>query len=261
VGEPWGIDVAYQIPAVSLPAEEEVPEELGAAAKAAEQHAGAHLSRVIQALRLVKTGRLSAIGRMTIADDGVLSGRSIQFTNTRFPRPPYDSYDFDEEAGERLRPILAMLEDAAVLNSPALQTAVRRFSSSIERHDAQDRLLDLIISAEALFAGDSDPGDLSLRVAQRFARFLSPSTGVGVMELFQHMKLAYGGRSKIVHALARTAKVERQILRSLEALDRTEEFMRIAIVQALADTVARGEFGIDWNRLVLEGWGPDEGEA
>jgi hypothetical protein len=212
---------------------------------------------VIQALRLTKAGKVSTVGRMTIADDGLLSGRSIQFTNTRFPRPPSDSYDFDVEAGGLLRRILTMLEETSVLDSPALQSAIRRFSSSIERHDPHDRLVDLIISAEALFAGDSEPGDLSLRVAQRFARFLSPPTGIEVMELFQHMKLAYGGRSKIVHALARTPRVERQIAKALDSIDQTEELMRTAIVQALAATVEEGAFQIDWNRLVLEGSGAD----
>ena len=222
------------------------------AAKQAEADAQTQVSWVIQALRLAKAGRISSLGRMTISS-GFLLGQSVQYTNTRFPRPPHDSYDFDAETAERVRERLALLAEDSVQSSPALQTAIRRFSSSIERHDPQDRLVDLIIGAEALFAGDSGAGDLSLRVAQRFARYVAPPTGIPVMDLFAHMKAAYAGRSNVVHALARTAGTERKIQDAVAGADQTEELMRTATVRALRETRDLGQFLIDWNRLILEG--------
>jgi hypothetical protein len=252
VEDPWAIDVTYEVAAVSLGPEEESPDDLKRANREAEADAQTRVSRLIHALRLAKAGRISPIGRLTISSD-MLLGQLVQHTTTRFPRPPYDSYDLDDEAADRVRHLLALLTEESVESSPALQSAIRRFSSSIDRHDGQDRLVDLIISAEALFAGDSGAGDLSLRVAQRFARYLAPPTGVPVMDLFQHMKDAYGGRSNIVHALARTGGTERKIRLALDAVDETEAFMRTALSKALAETVDLGQFRIDWNRLVLEG--------
>ncbi len=254
VGTPWGIEVTFELPAVALGEGEEVPDAIRDAAFESEADASAQLVRVVQALRITKSGRISPIGRLTISDDVILGGLGVRFTTPRFPRPLFDLYELQEMDLERLRSVLGLLAHASVRSSPALQTAVRRFSSSIERHDPEDRLVDLIVSAEALFGTDSDqPGDLSLRVAQRFARFVHAPDGMPLMELFQHMKRQYGGRSTIVHALARTPGVQRKIARALEGVDVTEDLMRKAIYRALTETVGRGKFEIDWNRLVLEG--------
>jgi hypothetical protein len=57
VGEPWGIEVVYELQAVSLPGGAEPPEELAAAGQEAQEYAAVHMTRVIQALRLAKSGR------------------------------------------------------------------------------------------------------------------------------------------------------------------------------------------------------------
>jgi hypothetical protein len=253
VGEPWGIDVAYELPVVIRSGAEDTPTEQMDGAINAQNEADNRLDRVIQALRLAQSGRVSVIGGMHIRHSDAVGGRSLQFMTTRLPRPPLDSYVLSTGNLTDAQTLFDRLGHPGVISSPALETAIGRFSSSIDRHDREDSLVDLIICAEALFAGDTGPGDLSMRVAQRFARYLEPTSDLSPMELFKHMKVAYDGRSKIVHAAKRTAKVHRAIARAVDSAALTEDLLRSAVRRALVETVEGGEFGVDWDRLVLEG--------
>jgi hypothetical protein len=251
VGTPWAIEVRFEVAAVSRRPEDEVPKELLVAAADGANDANAQVRRVVQAMRLTKPGLVSVLGVLHISEEPLLGGRTVAYSSTRLPRPLSDSYDFEMSDVATLRRLLRQLRNDGVTASPALETAIRRFSASSEHHDAQDRLLDLIISAEALFGNDAQPGDTTLRVAQRFARFVAPVAKRSVMDLFGHMKQQYRGRSGIVHANRRRAKVQRKIDRAIQETDETERLMRLALRRALNETVDRGGFQVDWDRLVL----------
>jgi hypothetical protein len=253
VGTPWAIEVTFDVPAVSRDPDEDVPEEIRAAATEATGDAHARVLRALHALRVMKHGPISIVGILHISEDALSGGRSVTSSSTRLPRPPSDSYVLRRDDVPTLRSLVRQLGDPSVTSSRALQTAIRRLSSSSERHDPEDRLVDLVISAEALFADDERYGDVGLRVAQRFARFVAPAAKRSVMDLFEHMKRLYAGRSYIVHAKRRTPKNERKIDRAVRDLEETERLMRLALRRALRETVDRREFAVAWDRLVLEG--------
>jgi hypothetical protein len=255
VGTPWAIDVTFEVPVVSRDPDEEVPDRVRAAANEATDDANARVLRAVQALRLTKPGPVSTVGLLQISEDPGLSGRSLMSSSTRLPRPPSDAYLLEEDDVPTLRSLVRQLGHPSVASSPALRTAIGRLSSSTERHDAEDRVVDLIVGAEALFADDERDGDLELGVAQRFARFVAPAAKRSVMDLFDHMKLQYEGRSYIVHAKRRTTKNQRKIDRAVRGLDEMERFMRLGLRRALNETVDRGAFAVAWDRLVLEGEG------
>jgi hypothetical protein len=79
-----------------------------------------------------------------------------------------------------------------------LSTAVRRFSYSCVRHQNEDKIIDLMIAAEALFLHGTREGEKRFRLALRAARFLGEDAAKQ-KEIYDRFKKAYDFRSKLVH--------------------------------------------------------------
>jgi hypothetical protein len=253
VGTPWAIVVAFDVPVVAHDPGQDVPDGVRTVATEATEDATARVVRAVHALRLTKEGPISTVGMLQMSDDRVLTGRTVTSSSARRARPLIDSYVLEEDDVGTLRWLVGQLGDPSVTSSRALQTAIRRLSSSTEHHDVEDRLIDLVMSAEALFADDERSGDLAVHVAQRFARFVAPAAKRSAMDLFGHMKQQYAGRNAIVHAKRRTPKSQRKIDRAVRDIDQTERLLRMALRRALGETVQSGAFAVPWDRLVLEG--------
>ena len=71
------------------------------------------------------------------------------------------------------------------------------FSSSYEKRDLADRLIDLVIALEALF-GDSDSSSTTYKMAMRGACWLYAKES-DRHAAFRTIKKLYGYRSRIVH--------------------------------------------------------------
>jgi hypothetical protein len=253
VGTPWAIVVAFDVPVVAHDPGHDLPDDVRAAATDATEDATARVVRAVHALRLTKAGSVSAVGVLHMSDDRVLTGRTVTSSSARLARPLTDSYVLEEDDVATLRSVVCELDDPSVTSSPALQTAIRRFSSSTEHHDVEDRLIDLMTSADALFADDERSGDLAVHVAQRFARFVAPAAKRSAMDLFGHMKQQYAGRNAIVHAKRRTPKSQRKVDRAVCDIEETERLLRMALRRALRETVRSRAFAVPWDRLVLQG--------
>jgi hypothetical protein len=87
-----------------------------------------------------------------------------------------------------------------VLQRTSVQTAIRRLSYAAERVTFEDKLIDLLICAEALFLSEQTDwhGEITYRLSHRAAMFLQakPEDRRTAFEFFRE---AYGVRSKIVH--------------------------------------------------------------
>jgi hypothetical protein len=79
-----------------------------------------------------------------------------------------------------------------------LGTAVRRLSYSCVRHLNEDKIIDLMIAAEALFLRGTREGEKRFRLAFRAARFLS-TDAAKQREIYDRMRKAYDLRSALVH--------------------------------------------------------------
>lgn len=95
------------------------------------------------------------------------------------------------------------LQSAPVKKRKFLDVAIRRLSYAHERHRQEDKIVDLLIAAEALFLSDynkDDPyiGEIRYRLALRAALFLA-SKGESQRLIFRQMRAAYDLRSKIAH--------------------------------------------------------------
>jgi hypothetical protein len=95
------------------------------------------------------------------------------------------------------------LQSEGVRKHKFLDVAVRRYSYAHERHRLEDKIVDLLVAAEALFLSDynkADPyiGEIRFRMSLRAALFLN-TNGESRRRVFRQMRAAYDLRSSIVH--------------------------------------------------------------
>jgi hypothetical protein len=148
------------------------------------------------------------------------------------------------------------LQSSGVKRDKALGNALRRFSYAGERtRRADDRLVDLMIVAEALFLSESgDPesrGELQYRLALRAAFFLTKIAGSQRRYIFELVKRAYKARSSLVHGdTVDTVKLPNgKEIRLEEFADAMEDLMRSAVKKRVA--IATEGRKMDWESLIL----------
>jgi len=136
-----------------------------------------------------------------------------------------------------------------------LDNALRRFGYAGDRHRADDKLVDLMISAESLFLSDSgepkERGEMRYRLAQRAAVFIDHPTYTR-KQLQKYFRGAYDARSSIVHG--ETPKdlhaPEGESLTLPQFTEATEQLMRAALKKAVSIINAEGSLR-NWDDLVL----------
>ncbi len=164
---------------------------------------------VVSALRVLRRGYLDAPDSIeTPRDWPLMDTRTIGHWARGYHTQPYLDYVMSAEVAAALP---AMLQNvlSATKGDRALDVAIRRFTSAIGEHHHEDKLIDLLIAAEALFLGDGEP-ELKHRFAERVALLLE--TEINARRSIYHLaKQAYDLRSKLVHGAAvdNTAKFKR----------------------------------------------------
>lgn len=101
---------------------------------------------------------------------------------------------------------------------PTVGLGLSRFSSSYERRELSDRLIDLVIALEALF-NDDDPGSVTFKIATRCAAWLH-RPGNQRLSVFRFIKDVYGQRSAAVHGRRNRKKLTADDLGRLEGMAR-----------------------------------------
>jgi hypothetical protein len=134
------------------------------------------------------------------------------------------------------------LQSERVHKCKFLDTAVRRYSYAHERHRLEDKIVDLLIAAEALFLSDykkDDPyiGEIRYRMSLRAAAFLA-TDGESRRRIFRQMRAAYDLRSLVVHGgEAEKVKLPKQTDGSPPQLEdfvwTIQELVRVALHKAI----------------------------
>jgi len=137
----------------------------------------------------------------------------------------FDRFEFDSADLDRLRTLFATAKQLRDSGPSHLLVALRRFYTAQFRSDRQDKLIDLVIAAEAMFLNDAD-GELSFRLATRAAIFLRDNKPSRT-DVFQKCRKAYKTRNAIVHGSRIDAAAVFESARDME------ELMREAISKAL----------------------------
>ncbi len=180
------------------------PRVIGAEALEADQtprrDVAAEFTEILNAMRLYKGEPISLPGIMTFYR--MDRGGSARGFGALAPLPPIyqPTYKLDEPEGAELVALWDQMRDPAVAKREFLGTAARRFTYAGERTRIEDRFVDLIVAAEAMFLGEQEESttEIAFRISTRFAHFFE-IPGTTRRERYEHMKLAYGIRSKIVH--------------------------------------------------------------
>lgn len=149
------------------------------------------MHRILTAMRLVRTGRVGLQVIMFRNQDWIPDGTVMTLTTSQVPKDaPYMARMVN---GELLSQIFTLLDKPPQY----LNIALRRFDLSYERERLDDRLIDLMICLEALYAKDSHT-ELSYRISLRSAL----ATGIDQADrrkTFDWLRKAYEIRSDIVH--------------------------------------------------------------
>ena len=148
----------------------------------------------------------------------------------RHERPPYPLNDaalreFTELFDEYWGPLEGL--------DRRVKRRLSRFSSSYERRELEDRLIDLVIALEALL-NDGESDSVSFKIATRCAGWLYPP-GERRVSLFRFIKSVYGLRSDAVHASRRNRREP-----TTAELDRLECVVRASLIKFLDHRKAHG---------------------
>ncbi|MHC9510585.1 hypothetical protein [Kangiella sp. M94] len=158
------------------------------------------LNGIINSLRAFGKGEVTPISTF-MYDSNIFNENFSHTFETPVKRFPQNTLDFNLEEESNFKQFWDSTNRVFLSDKPKfLSFAIRRFSQSITRDNYEDKIVDLMISAEAIFVGSEagSRGALSYKVSHRAAMLLgnSPETRAEIMEF---MKSAYSCRSSIVH--------------------------------------------------------------
>jgi hypothetical protein len=155
-----------------------------------------------------------------------------------------------------------IVQSPRVKDRKFLNVAIRRFGYAHERHRTDDKIVDLLIAAEALFFNDfkegSYIGEIKYRLSLRAALFLASDTEIQ-RTIFRWMKAAYDVRSNVAHGRKWKSKHLPKYADGTTATHeqfvwQIQEYLRLAIVKAihLASEANSSEALVDWDELVFQ---------
>ncbi|MFC1614382.1 hypothetical protein ACFL5K_03710, partial [Gemmatimonadota bacterium] len=158
--------------------------------------------KIFQSLRLIKEGQIYPSGTADITEPypGMFGGGAVGLNKVTLPDKHW--------IGKRYHPLTKREETIFIANwrkirkldsnkYKNLNTGIRRFSIACGRESVEDKIIDLLICAEALFLGDSNM-ELSYKLSLRAAFFLAKNKDEREA-IYKSMKKLYSIRSAIVH--------------------------------------------------------------
>lgn len=197
VGDVAGIRVEHQLPRC---VGHDWDEALFAEARRIQTASVERVQRVVEALRLFDEGRVYSPGYVSFTNDWPLRGGTAFAPLAPLLTHFSDTYTLDSHRATEFATFYDQYERARA--NRILASATHRFALAGERQRADDRIVDLMISAEALFLTDvgqpQERGELRYRLAVR-AAFYIESDELPRSALYRHMRRGYDARSAIVH--------------------------------------------------------------
>ena len=208
-----------------------------------------------------------------------LAGIESAYSSAIIHRPSKWAFDQDRFFRGRFQPDLffvSNLEDpwldgfaqfwqsfqsAADKKRSFLDLAIRRFGYAHERQRAEDRIIDLMISAEALFLSDYNKdkyvGEIRYRLSLRAALFLA-SEPESQRTVFRWMRDAYDLRSKLAHggdvSSAKLPKGPHETRLDIEEfVAAIQAYIRLALVRAIhmVNDPSAPKNLVEWDDLVF----------
>jgi hypothetical protein len=215
----------------------------------------ATLDLLVQSLRLLKSGMVTPAGRITSSKSWFLRGTRSYGYGSHGPTVWANEYTLSATEGEALVQLWKELHSTRVQRHRALTLAIRRLSLADDRVNPEDKLLDLMISAEALLLSDAgreqDRGELSYRLSLRAGFLLGTNTSER-RTIYKHMRRAYEARSRIAHGgeVAEVKVGDGSKVDLLSFTKMTHGYIRDAIHTLIRQVPEKGPM-VDWEGLVM----------
>jgi hypothetical protein len=214
------------------------------------QHAEAITQHVFAALRVLKAGHFACpyfvVEPLSWRPEDIW-GRSPRREGHHTSAGSYVLEDIPT-----VQDLYRKIEHCIRTHEPSLDIALRRFERAIEEHTPEDKFIDLMIAAEALFLHDAQQ-ELGYRFSQRIAAFLA--AGKDRLVLQRRAKDLYDLRSQLVHGGApnEIVRVGEQRIPFGQAVDDTEHLLRTSLLMLLALAPEARPTRVDrfWDRLLL----------
>jgi hypothetical protein len=187
---------------------------------------------VLSALRLFKHAQIRTAGLAVWTDSFWLKGGTSYRVLGQWPY--WGKFELSEGEVPQFLELWRLLEEGAA----RFGFSVHRFNLAFDRGLLADRIVDLVIAAEALFLGDldvQDRGELRFRFALRAAKFIEHPT-YSEHDIFRVMRRAYDARSAIVHGGSPkdTRLPDNQSTELPTFIDAIEELVRLGLRKALS---------------------------
>jgi hypothetical protein len=206
---------------------------------------------VLSALRLFRHTQIRTAGLASWTDSPWLAGGTQYRVLGQWPYG--GSFELSEGDVPHFLELWHLLEEGAA----RFGFSIHRFNLAFDRGLLADRIVDLVIAAEALFLGDLDEnyrGELRFRFALRAAKFIEHMS-YSEHDVFRVMRQAYDARSAIVHGGSPkgTRLPGNQSADLPTFIDAIEDLVRLGLRKALSmkengDKIRQAEY---WDTLVF----------
>ncbi|TGK41279.1 HEPN domain-containing protein [Leptospira andrefontaineae] len=205
---------------------------------------------IITSLQLFKAGTVSSAGKIVNYTGLFKSSYLLQHTSSR----PNVNSEYNLKNGEEGRAIdLWRRLNLVSINLPNfLVVALSRYSQSVLKSAYEDKIIDLMIAAEAIFLqSESDVnGELNYRLSHRAALFLEQDPNKQ-REIYRFFKSAYSMRSKIVHGS--TLEIKKGQMSLNECVDLLNRYISYSI-EKIVDLMRQQKntkFKVDWDNITF----------
>jgi len=210
---------------------------------------------VVDVLRIFKEGKLYPITTNRRGKSILSIGVSFSF-ETPVKHFMNNKYRLLKSEIDAFKSFWSEKSTAKLPEKNFLSVGIRRFSQSNERDNIEDRIIDLMISAEAIFlsSGGSFQGELKYRLSHRASMFIG--TDVELQRyVFDFMQKAYDVRSSIVHGSNPMLpnKMDGSAYTLEEFCGDIERYLRISIKKAIgqAAIVEDKSNAINWISIIF----------
>lgn len=212
---------------------------------------------VIHALRVFKAGVCSYSAILRYSPSYLFEGISYWQPLGSMAPELFIKYLLSKAETEDFRRFWNAFQSENVKNRKFLDIALRRFSYANERSRSEDKIIDLLIAAEALFLTDSgdakERGEMRFRLALRAGLF-SDGEVVSKKNVYDHMRYAYDIRSTIVHGGKPVLPKSKQDGSLEEFVKNTTEYLRTALHKAI-DLAAQSKLPkgslAEWDSMIF----------
>lgn len=251
----FAISIKYKLPKIF-----EDPKQDNKLTNKKDQCACKHFEgKIIETLRIYQKGEVYLLDGITWNNGYFYQAESCSFSQNHgiYWRGPA-GYNLRGKDIKNFVQLYHKIINKKVSDKKFLSIAIRHFKQSLDKQNHEDKIIDLITCAEALFLNELGgyQGELKYRLSERAAFFLSDKPKERI-RLFNLIKNIYDVRSKIVHGSDNKLKLpkrpdgEEYEIRELS--DLANDLIRQALKRFidLSQKPDSPKYLVDWEKLIF----------